>query len=138
MEVKLKNPPNDPTDNGKRWLGCEDSCNCNCRLTYSKGYTPLINTLSPPVVYGGSTLDIYLNAYSEYHLVNHRPGGQGVYPFVKGEVDGVSLDFSTHGPNKHHPRGNYRDLMYRAKVTQQPISRKSKINMLWENGYAVK
>jgi len=69
----------------------------NCLLYYRRTYTPMLNYISPNVVYFESITEFYFDAKSVMNLITNVPEGQ--LPFVNAKIGGSLVDFESYVDN---------------------------------------
>lgn len=116
-------------------LECKKGEEKYCTVAFKKHYTPVLHYVNPPVVYKGSTIELWFNSKGVQETIGELNSDD--LPFVNAKIGEALIDFE--GEVDHETTWPWWARTYvRGKVTDQPPGKNVDVNMLWEVGHAKK
>ena len=102
-----------------------------CRIHYYRSRTPIMHTLSPPVVYFGSKTSLMFDPKVTMAVIKGLLSDE--LPWINVKVGNALLDFDEQADFDIRINGWNRNIIH-ALVGDQPINASHPVNMLWETG----
>jgi len=115
------------------WLHCTSSN--NCRVVFSRWYTPILRYITPPVVYQDAPVEL---VFDPKNLMNKVRTGltSDDMPFVQAKIGKANINFEDYVTHETWFSGWYNNNV-KGIVGDQKIAKNLDVNFLWETGYAL-
>jgi hypothetical protein len=111
----------------------EDHCSniALCTIYFRKPYTPVVYTLSPPVVYFESETNIWFDAKNVPNKLSDIPTDE--LPFINAKIGGALMDFETYVDFDRTFSAWHRNYVT-GRVGDQAPAKNHDFKLLWEVG----